>query len=45
MKRFKNMMKRVVVKACSDENIDMRTDANKKDVKSTDITIQAGRNG
>ena len=23
----------------------MRTDTNKKDVKSTDITIQAGRNG
>ena len=33
------------MKTWSNENIDMRTDANKKDVKSTDITIQASRNG
>ena len=33
------------MKIWRNENIDMRTDTNKKDVKSTDITIQAGRNG
>ena len=35
----------MVEKIWSNENIDMRTDTNKKDVKSTGITIQSGRNG